>query len=303
MSANQKFRVTASALNLRSQPSVKPGNRITSLPNGQIVTKIGEAADNRWWRISTTFHHNDLEGFIASEFLTPVSDFVEPPSQSEISAVHLPTNGQLIRRSKTSGRAHPLTEAGQPARTGDTASQRKTEIGRIIEWLNVAQNARYLPGGGKTFCNIYAYDYCYLAQVYLPRVWWSSSAIVKLASGNSVSPQYGVTVSELNANSLFNWFEEFGGRFGWTRTFDLTDLQDAANEGKVCIISAQRVDLNRSGHICPVVPETSNHKATRNGNRVTIPLQSQAGATNFNYGGKVWWTSSQFRSFGFWKHE
>jgi hypothetical protein len=32
-------------------------------------------------------------------------------------------------------------------------------------------------------------------------------------SGRAVSPAYGTTVQELNANSLYNWLEEFGAEF------------------------------------------------------------------------------------------
>ncbi|MGG6298219.1 hypothetical protein ACQ4M4_27815 [Leptolyngbya sp. AN02str] len=91
-------------------------------------------------------------------------------------------------------------------------------------------------------------------------------------------------------------------QFGWTRTFKLTELQDAANQGQICIISAQRKDLNRSGHICAVVPETPSHKAQRSGATVVSPLQSQAGVNNFAYGGNVWWTAEKFRKYGFWMH-
>ena len=70
---------------------------------------------------------------------------------------------------------------------------------------------------------------------------------------------YGTTVSELNANSLYNWLEEFGSDFGWRRTLDVTELQNAANAGQVALICGQRTELNQPGHICLVVPETAEH--------------------------------------------
>jgi hypothetical protein len=109
-------------------------------------------------------------------------------------------------------------------------------------------------------------------------------------------------VEEYNVNALFNWLEEFGSDFGWRRTTSLTELQQAANLGQVCLIAAQRTNLNAPGHIVAVAPETDPHRATRKGSDVTVPLQSQAGAANFRYGGRVWWTGAQFRRFGFWIH-
>jgi len=77
----------------------------------------------------------------------------------------------------------------------------------------------------------------------------------------------------------------------------------AANDGQVSIIVAQRTDLNRSGHICAVVPESAEYKAKRDKQgKIVSPLQSQAGATNFLFGGRVWWTGTQFRKFSFWIH-
>jgi hypothetical protein len=74
------------------------------------------------------------------------------------------------------------------------------------------------------------------------------------------------------------------------------------NEQNLIIMSGQGKDLNTSGHICAVVPETAQHRAKRQGERVTVPLMSQAGARNFEYGGQVWWTAAKFARFGFWIH-
>jgi len=220
-----------------------------------------------------------------------------------IPAVHLPVpKGTIIRRDRAGGRAYPLNEPNQPTRDGSTPTQKRTQLAQIIDWLKVDVSQRYTRGSGKTFCNIYAYDYCYLARAYLPRVWWTRPALKKLSSGETVAVKYGSTVGELNANSLHNWFEAFGAQFGWTQTSDSSILQNAANEGRVCIITGRRKDLSRSGHICAVVPETPSHRAQRRGSEVLIPLQSQAGSRNFRYGGKKWWIDSNFSKFGFWIH-
>lgn len=296
------FKVISGGLNLRSDTIVDTTNRIAVLPQGHVVTKLADAAHPDWWKVSTVLSGITLEGFVAHRHLKPVTDDDDTTPISGIKAAHLNSGSLAIARSQTSGRAYPLNEPGQPTRNGTSSTSMVNQLGQVIKWLNVENSDRYEPGGGKTFCNIYAYDYCYLANAYLPRVWWNSTALIKLKAGESVSVKYDSTVLEMNANSLTNWFEEFGQQFGWTRTFDITELQNAANDGQVCIISARRTDLNRSGHICAVVPETSSHQSKRSGTKVISPLQSQAGESNFGYGVGVWWTNAKFRKFGFWMH-
>src|SRR5262245_49739253 len=77
-----------------------------------------------------------------------------------------------------------------------------------------------------------------------------------------------------------------------------------SNRGGVAVMCAQRVDLDRAGHIMLVVPKTDSHQAVRQGGAVVRPFQSQAGAHNFRYGmsTRSWWTGNQSRAFGFWEH-
>ena len=80
-------------------------------------------------------------------------------------------------------------------------------------------------------------------------------------------------------------------------------MQTAANNGQVAIICAANRIPNRSGHITPVVPETTANKAERSGSGIVIkPLQSQAGRTNRKYQTDPWWNrlASTFREHGFW---
>lgn len=294
--------VTASALNLRSQPLVAPRTRLATLSHGQEVKKLqAHPVETEWWEIETRLNGILVSGYVNSQYLKLADSLNEPALINSISAVHLPTK-QKILRSKAGGRAFPLNETGMPSRTATTASGKVQELYRIIDWLEVETSERYRKAGGQTYCNIYAYDYCCLGGAYLPRVWWNRRAIAELAKGHPVPVQYEKTVTELNANSLYNWFDEFASDFGWERSFDIGQMQEKANAGSVCIISAQRVDLNRSGHICAVVPEAAAHPATRKNGLVVRAVQSQAGDSNFSYGGSVWWTSSKFRGFSFWTH-
>lgn len=144
-----------------------------------------------------------------------------------------------------------------------------------------------------------------MANVYLPRIWWTPGAIEQLRKGEEVEPLYEKTIDEQRANDLFRWLGDFGPRFGWRQTGTLTKLQETANFGGIGIIVARRKVDGRSGHIVAVVPETNEQKAKRDGEgAVTSPLQSQAGVTNFRYraASTQWWTGEQFADSGFWIH-
>lgn len=294
------YRVEATSLNLRAQPVVAPSTKIATLHHGQTVEKLEAASDPTWWRVSTVINGLAVTGFVSSSYLSPANTFAAPSTARNIGPVHMSTQNP-IKRALPSGRAFPLNEPEQPRRAS-TNIEKASELHSIIDWLEVEKSARYKPKSGETYCNIYAYDYCYLSNVYLPRVWWTGKAISKLQKGESVVPVYDQTISELNANSLYNWLSEYGSDFGWRRVVDLTELQNEANIGSVCIMSARRKDLNRPGHICAVAPETTKLNAIRKNDVVTCPLQSNAGASNFRYGGTVWWTSEKFSGFSFWVH-
>jgi hypothetical protein len=204
--------------------------------------------------------------------------------------------------------AHSLNEPGQPnGRKGQTPDQLRAELNAIIDYLAVDKVAhrRYQPREGKTFCNIYAHDYCHLAGVYLPRVWWTPAAIEKLAQGQTVQPPLYNTIDEVRANGLFGWLRDFGLRFGWRRTGDLAKLQQDANLGAVALIVARRHDEGPPGHITAVIPESSGLTARRNPQgQVIAPVQSQAGRRNFrrDTGPAQWWLGGDFAEFAFWVH-
>jgi hypothetical protein len=157
-----------------------------------------------------------------------------------------------------------------------------------------------------TFCNVYAYDYCTLAGVYLPRVWWTGKALDRIAAGEVVPVKYGETIAEVNANGLYEWLREFGPQFGWRAVDSADEIQRAANSGKVAVICARRVERSKPGHVAVVVPESLPPcVAQREGPHVRLPLQSQAGSKNFCFspGRNEWWAAAQFDAFGFWVHD
>lgn len=300
-----EFRVATDGLNLRSAPSAaSSATRIAVLPMATSVVRVAPAADPAWWLVSTVVDGVPVEGYVAHRFLEPAEGFEPPPARAGVRAVHLRENRpEVTRDSVGSAYAYPLGEPGRPRRTGAAPAERARELGAIVGWLDVEHRRRYRRVGSTTYCNIYATDYAYLAGAYLPRVWWTERALARLAAGESVEERYDVTVREMTANRLHAWLVDFGPEFGWRRTMDPDELQRAANAGSVCIVCAQRSDLNRPGHIAAVVPETGDHRAVRSAGRVTVPLQSQAGASNHCYRCTRWWTNAKFRAFGFWIHD
>lgn len=190
----------------------------------------------------------------------------------------------------------------------------------VVETLNTEDSGRYQPGGGNTYCNIYAFDVVTALGAYIPRTWWTATAIQRIEAGDEavsqteyqrradagepvtglIRPQYGETVVELNANSLNTWMRTYGAAFGWTQAADMSAAQDAANGGNVVVILASNADPRRSGHITVVLAESSEHQAARDGQgQVIAPLQSQAGASNFKYdnnsageGQDQWWENA-----------
>ncbi|HET6723360.1 MAG TPA: hypothetical protein VFH07_11440, partial [Chitinophagaceae bacterium] len=316
-----RVKVTSNTLNLRSEPAIPAdnpsANRIVALPNGHLVSLISGSPGDRWFEVETSLNGAKLRGFAASDFLElvttkakaiPVMRPFGAEPQSGIVAVFMPQiSGRITKRTGIAG-PFSLNEPNQPSRsnTAEPSVLRK-EIIKIIEWLNVERptHKRYQPGEGKTFCNIYAHDFCYLAGVYLPRVWWTQRAIEKLARNEIVQPLLNATIEEIRANGIFSWLRDFGERFGWRQTGDLTKLQNAANLGGIGLIITKRVEDGRSGRITMLVPEVDDAKARRNASGdVIAPLQSQAGAVNFNRGTgkKDWWLDAKFKDHAFWIH-
>lgn len=316
-----RVKVTSNTLNLRSEPVIPAGNpslnRVAALPNGHLVSWISGSPDDNWFEVETSLNGANLRGFATSDFLELVTSktkaipvmlpFAAAP-QSGIAAVFMPQKTGMITKRRRAAGPFSLNEPNQPSRssTAEPSVLRK-EIIKIIDWLNVEKSThkRYQPGEGKTFCNIYAHDFCHLAGVYLPRVWWTQSAIEKLARNEIVQPLLNATIEEIRANGIFSWLRDFGERFGWRQTGDLTKLQNAVNLGGIGLIIAKRVEDGRSGHITMLVPEMGNTKAKRNASgEVIAPLQSQAGAVNFNCstGKKDWWLDAKFKDHAFWIH-
>ncbi len=311
------FRVDTSEglLRVRSTPKTSGTNIVGRLPDGHVVREVDATLANGFREIETSLAGAHIRGFASDAFLKKVAGFVSIPvatpkpeaSGATILAVLMPRRtGSVTVRTATAG-AHSLNEPGQPDRSGTTPAALRNELDDIIDFLAVEKpsHRRYKPVGQTTFCNIYAHDYCHLAGVYLPRVWWSGKALVAITQGQAVQPTLGNTINEVRANDLFRWLRDFGLDFGWRQTGTLTKLQDEVNAGAVGVIVARRTNDGKSGHIVAVVPESAQNLAKRDAsNLVTAPLQSQAGAANFRRrtGSPNWWLGSQFAEHAFWIH-
>lgn len=309
---------TITTLRLRSEPrkSTPPtANLKADLPDGHPVRAVTGIAVGGFMEVETSLMGALLRGFAASAFLVRdgridripvVAPSPQPPQHGFVAAHVTPPVGKTVQRRGIAG-AHSLNEAGRPSRTGSGPDALRRELAAIIDWLanDEPTHLRYKPRDGLTFCNIYAHDYCALAGVYLPRVWWTEAALTRIARGETVQPLIGNTVREMRADDIFFWLRDFGPHFGWRQTGTASKLQLEANQGAVGLIIAERKQNGRSGHVTIVVPETTQHSAKRNAaGEVTAPLQSQAGAVNFRYGTSTagWWKDERFSDAAFWLH-
>ncbi|MCH8032289.1 MAG: SH3 domain-containing protein [Bacteroidetes bacterium] len=303
-------KVNVSKLNLRNKPRVAPSTLIGSLSEGTAVMKVADS--NGWVKIRTVLNDQLVEGFVAGRFLHEIkqkrilTSLVKTPIDFNIPVVHLKEKRSDIKRLNDWGRAFPLGETNMPKRFGTSPETKSRKLIEIIKYLDCEKTShkRYGPKTIDTYCNIYAYDYCYLAGVYIPRVWWKEQAIHDIKNRKRVSIEYDRTVEELSANMLNDWFGDYGVLFGWKRVINLEVLQAAANNGEVCLIIAKHKNSNSSGHIAAVVPEHDGYKATRKvTGEIAIPLQSQAGRNNYRFTTKSkWWQMNQFQNFSFWRY-
>lgn len=214
------------------------------------------------------------------------------------SPAHLPL--VPVKRTNGNGRAYRLSESSAPTHDGSPESTLA-----IVSWLAVEQHERWRPGGGQTFCNVYATDVAWLMGAYLPRVWWLPAALAEFARGTTPTVRYAATVGELSANALFRWLDQWSMHFGWRRSVSMDEAQLAANRGHCVVICARHKVEVSSGHISCVAPESDRARALRDGQGVLLPVQSQAGGRNVELGVTppgAWWLSGSFAEWGIWIH-
>jgi len=305
------MQVTATELFLRHVPSTQGNVPILRLHEGQEVRVLGDAVAP-FKRVRVSVQGADVIGYASGKFLAPVGAVPAPEPPLPVFTppiVHYREGDPQSARASAARRAQALGELGQPRRDATApVAGRVARLNAIVDWLDVEHSARYARTPTSTFCNIYAADFCYLADVYLPRTWWKTSTISQMAAGMAPpAPVYDQTIRELRADDLLAWLQEYGAGFGWRPVFDATALQQAANSGGVGLICADRATDGLPGHITVVVPETPAIGARRDADGfVTLPLQSQAGGFNAArfVGNGAWWQDAvQFRARGFFVHD
>ena len=69
---DETFRVNnAPGMWIRTAPEIKPETEKKLVPNGQIITKLGESENSDWWKVSTTFEGAEIEGFSKKSLMLP----------------------------------------------------------------------------------------------------------------------------------------------------------------------------------------------------------------------------------------
>lgn len=150
----------------------------------------------------------------------------------------------------------------------------------------------------QTYCNVYGADMVNAMGGYLPRVWYSND---NLDSPTKLPADQLNGKMELSANQIGAWLAKWGSDFGWRPTADAEAAQAAANSGRVVIIQASKID-GSSGHVNVVLAEGAGHHHTTDAAGGFQPLQSQAGASNFEYSDTAaqgitdsWWASKAMK--------
>ena len=283
-----KYRVATSSLNLRDFPSANDNSKIlTEIPFRHTV-KLIEKTTSDWWKVKLL--NTEKEGFVFSNDIEHVDETTQKISDIEIPNFEPGLKGTLDNKEET---YKPLANPSIPFRDLTNVATKKESINKIIEKLDVEKSFRFQKDEADTYCNIYTFDFCFFAKVYIPRLRWTDKAIAVLEKGNEVPLVFEDTVRPFYSNYIYDWFSQSSDVFGWKRMDDVDELQKKVNEnGGVGIICAKRFILNKSGHVVVVVPETETEKAFRVNGKVIYPLQSQAGMNNYNYFSEIraaWW--------------
>lgn len=232
---------------------------------------------------------------------------VEDEKQAKIMKAAILAPSHVSSLDSIEAKFHPMADALIPFRNRRSFESKKRSLHRLIKKLDVKNSLRYQRTPEDTYCNVYSFDYCYFAKVYLPTVWWTDESIEKLKKGVDVPAVFNETVAPIYSSAIHDWFSEWGSSFGWKQMHSLTEIQEkVTSEGGIGIICAKRKTIGLSGHIVPIVPETEKKKAFRENGEVVYPLQSQAGKLNYNYFAKKrrdWWNHVRYSSFVLFYHE
>src|SRR3990167_956685 len=166
-----------------------------------------------------------------------------------------------VSRNQVTTKMYALSEEDMPKGTG-----LPQDLLEIVRYLDPENSPRYEKS--KVMCHLFAYDFCYLAGAYLPRVWYSDVI--------NPNPE---KVFPMDSRGLFNWLANFGGEFGWKLVADLQQAQELADVGHVVTIVALSKNINHAGQMTMVIPH-SKEFCLKEGLKRT-PCQATSGKKYF----------------------
>jgi len=224
------------------------------------------------------------------------------PLMRELGAQALLPSEIGARIDKVANGSEPVFVGATEKKGAEAAQQYRQVLWRcsqraIIATLSTSTSGRYKSKPGTTYCNVYSADMVNAMGGYLPRVWYNENLDMKLKLPEAELKKHGM--SDLSANLIGSWLKKWGADYGWRQIDNARKAQDAANSGKVVIAQASKADATKSGHVNVIIAEGNGHHAQGSG-ADPQPLQSQAGASNYEYSdtaekpnGAGWWKAAE----------
>jgi putative chitinase len=96
--AEEQFKVrNAAGMWLRTEPLVNEATKKVLLPKGHLVVKLADTAQPDWWRITTNFEGEDVEGFSNRNLMIAAAESVPSPGSGAIEGLTTRTIATLNR--------------------------------------------------------------------------------------------------------------------------------------------------------------------------------------------------------------
>lgn len=174
------------------------------------------------------------------------------------------TGERLIYDGWTPASGTTSTSMGWPSTppfTNSAGDRSVANYSNVINQFAVANNRRFLPRDGYTYCNIFAWDVTRAMGAEIPH--WVT------ADGRPTGVGQG---RELNANATDQWLAKHGANYGWHRV-SAAEAQTLANQGKPAV-AVWNSGSGSPGHVAMVRPGTYDPAEG--------PTIAQAGGQNYN---------------------
>jgi cell wall-associated NlpC family hydrolase len=122
----------------------------------------------------------------------------------------------------------------------------------VLKDLAVDKSPRYKARDGKTYCNIFLWDYTRAMGCEIPH--WT------FKDGSDATPGAQGAL-ELNANRTVEWLDTHGANRGWVSADRKTSF-DAASRGHVVVLGWHS-GSSKPGHVAVLLPEGTIAQAGR----------------------------------------